>query len=153
MAAAHLVRHPVPRAAAAFAFGVFTHVVLDALPHGDYGELAMTPVLAIVVAELIATGFTLGWILRGRVTPGWPVNLAAGFVGSVLPDLKFGAALVLSSDRAAAVAAVGDRFHEPFHAGPSPLGIGVTVEVAATVLIVALLTRFPRTGAPEGRAS
>jgi hypothetical protein len=144
MIAASLVRHPVARAATAFILGILTHVVLDALPHGDYGELSMAPVLAIVVAELVATGFALTWILRTRVGPGWPVYLAAGFIGGALPDIKFLASLVLSRDGAAAVASIGDRFHEPFHAGPSALGVGVTVEVIATLVMVALLTRLPR---------
>lgn len=144
MVAARLVRHPLARALTAVAFGVLSHVVLDAFPHGDYGELERGPVLAIVVAELVATGFTLSWILRDRVTPGWPGYLAAGFVGAALPDIKFLAALLLSPGGAAPVASVGDRFHEPFHAGPSPLGMGVAIEVAATLAILVLLTRFPR---------
>jgi hypothetical protein len=145
MAAAHLVQRPVPRAAMAFASGVLTHVLLDALPHGDYGELERAPVLAIVIAELITAGIALTRILRHRLTTGWPVSLMAGLAGAALPDLKFVAAFVLSPGGAAAVAAIGDGFHQPFHAGPSPLGVGVTIEVVATLVIVALLTRFPLT--------
>lgn len=147
MAAAYLMRHPVARAATAFAFGVLSHIALDALPHGDYGELQLAPVLAIVAVELVAAGLALTWLLRDRVTLGWPSYLAAGFVGATLPDVKFVASLVLSPGAADDVASYGDRFHEPFHAGPSPLALGITIEVVTTMVIFAVLARFPRTRA------
>ena len=144
MIAAHVARGSTPRAALALGLGVLSHVILDALPHGDYGELGMAAMVPVVMLEFIVAIIVLTRILRDRVMTGWPVAIAAGVVGACIPDFKFLARLLLPPDVAVEVAEYGNQLHRPFHADPTSLGVGTTIEVGATLLLLALLTRFPR---------
>jgi hypothetical protein len=143
MTATRTARGPLARIALAVGLGVLSHVALDALPHSDYGELGIGVMVAVVAGEALVTGSILWFILRDRLAPGWPGFLLAGVAGSALPDAKFFAALVLPPDVTATITRYGDRFHEPFHAGPSALTTGIVTEVAATLVLLAVLTLFP----------
>jgi hypothetical protein len=153
MVASRFRLHPLAGALAAFGLGAISHYALDALPHGDYGEMPVLSTAPIVAVELLVMAVVLARVLESRVGSGWAPPLCAGLAGACLPDAKFVARLVLSPERAEVIARIGDRIHEPFHAGPSSLAIGVTIEVVATLVTLAALTAFPRRADAARRAS
>ena len=57
------------RVAMALGLGTLSHVILDMIPHSDYGKLSQQAILAIVSLELMVT-FAFGWyLLRPRPMP------------------------------------------------------------------------------------
>ena len=133
------------RAAAAFAIGLLSHVALDAVPHADYAPLPRSTIVWVVLCESVAVSALVACIVRRRIARGWLPCLAAGVLGAVLPDAKFGAPFLLSPHAAERVRAYGDAFHDYFHAPrpPTPL-VGWVLEIGAALLLLAILTRFPR---------
>jgi hypothetical protein len=140
------------RLAAGFGLGVLTHVVLDAIPHSDYGSLSVPLLLASVAIEITAT-LTLAWfLLRSRHVPGLWFALPAGLAGAMLPDAKFGRYFL--PDRVGSwIHTVGDRFHAPFHAEPTTVAVGLSLEIVSTlVLLGALVFLVRRQDATKRRA-
>ena len=120
----------------ALGLGVLSHVILDTIPHSDYGSLSRLAILAIVAVELLVT-FTFAWyLLRPRRLPGLRVTLLPALAGAMLPDAKF-AAQWLPEPAASWVHDTGDRFHSWFHVAPTPVGVGLSAEIACTLLLVA----------------
>ena len=123
------------RFATALGLGVLSHVVLDTIPHSDYGSLSRWAILAIVAVELVAT-FTFGWyLLRPRRLPGLRVTLLPALAGAMLPDAKF-AGQWLPEPAASWVHDTGDRFHSWFHVAPTPLAVGLSAEITCTLLLI-----------------
>lgn len=123
------------RLASALGLGLLSHVVLDTIPHSDYGQLSRWTILAIVSLELLGT-FALAWyLLRPRHFPGLHLTLPAGLAGGMIPDAKF-AGQWLPAPAAAWVRDVGDRFHRFFHVDPTPISVGLAAEIACTLLLV-----------------
>lgn len=134
------------RVATAFCLGFLSHVVLDAIPHSDYGMLPRSALLWLALCEIAVVGVIAGFIVRRRLKPGWAGCLLAGFIGAALADAKFPARAVLPENIARSVERYGDSFHNPFHAGTmSEPWLGLVIEVACAVLLLAVLTTFPRT--------
>jgi hypothetical protein len=116
-----------------------SHVVLDAIPHSDYGSLAQRTILTIVLVELLAT-FTFGWsLLRRRRLPGLRLTLPAALAGAMVPDAKF-AGQWLPAPATSWLHSVGDRFHAPFHAAATPIGVGLVAEIVCTLLLLSVLS-------------
>ena len=131
------------RFVAAVGLGVLTHVVLDAIPHSDYGSLTRSTILAIVSLELVAT-FTFGWyLLRRRLRPGLRLTLPAALAGAMVPDAKF-AGQWLPPPAASWIHTVADGFHAPFHAAPTPIATGLVVEIACTLVLLGLFSLVAR---------
>lgn len=131
------------RVAAALGLGVLSHVILDTIPHSDYGQLSRWTILAIVSLELLVT-FALAWyLLRPLRLPGLHLTLPAGLAGGMIPDAKF-AGQWLPAPAAAWVRNVGDSFHRFFHVDPTPIGVGLAAEIFCTLLLVAGLWRLVR---------
>jgi hypothetical protein len=129
------------RIAAALGLGVLSHIVLDAIPHADYGKLQLSTVRVIVLCEFAAVGWFSWLMLRRRHTAGRPL-LAAGLAGAVIPDAKFLAAMLLPGPAASWVETTGDQFHGLFHAGPASLAAGMMTQVSFTLLLLASLRFF-----------
>jgi len=135
-----LARRPVP----AFAAGVASHFVLDAVPHwGDWGSLRWF--LRVAVADGLVSVAVAG-ALAAASPPGCRTAVLAGMAGAALPDLdKPGRLFFGRSPFPAAV----DRFHgriqrEAWHRG--------YVEIlAAAALTPAALTVFRRPGTRSSR--
>jgi hypothetical protein len=144
MLAAQLAHRASFRAALAVGFGLISHVILDRIPHGDYGELSTAAMVPVVGLEMILGAVLFTRLLRNRVRPGWPVAVAAGLVGACIPDLKFPARVLLPDGMAAEVARRGNAFHSWFHAPPTSMVVGTATEVLAVAVITALLLTFPR---------
>ena len=145
--AALSVRGSALRFATALGLGLLSHVVLDIIPHSDYGTLSRSTILTIVVVELIAT-FAFGYfLLRQRRIPGLRVTLPAALAGAMLPDMKF-AGNWLPMPWSSWVSAAGYRFHDGFHTAPTPIAVGLSAEIACTLLLVAglllIVRRFDR---------
>jgi hypothetical protein len=146
MASARITERRGLRVATAFAVGLMSHVVLDSVPHGDYGTLPHSTVAWVVLCEIVGICVIGGLIVRNRLTPHWPEYLAAGLAGAVILDAKFLARLVLPARQAMTVERYGDRIHHLFHAAPMRHpGVGTAIEVATTIVLLAILTLFPRT--------
>jgi hypothetical protein len=64
--------------------------------------------------------------------------LPAGLAGAMMPDLKF-ARYFLPESAVSWVLEVGDRFHAPFHAAPTTVAIGLTLEIVCTMLLLGAL--------------
>lgn len=131
----------------ALVLGTLSHVILDMIPHSDYGVLSQRAILAIVALELVVT-FAFGWyVLRSRRLPGLSVTLPAALAGAMMPDMKF-AGNWLPEPAASWVTAGGYRFHRGLHVGPTPLPVGLSAEIACTVLLVVglwlIVRRYPR---------
>ena len=140
------------RVATAFALGVLSHVVLDAIPHSDYGSLSRSALLTSVAIEIVAT-LSLAWyLLRERRLSGLRHVLPAGLAGAMIPDLKF-ARYFLPASAGSWVESVGNRFHAPFHAGPTTVAVGLTFEILCTLLLFgALLLLIQRQDQFKGKA-
>ena len=139
------------RLAAGFGLGVLSHVVLDAIPHSDYGSLPSVAVLISVALEIAATLAVAWYLLRQRHIHGLRWSLPAGLAGAMIPDAKF-ARYFLPAPAGPWIRDVGDRFHAPFHAQPTTVAIGLTFEIVCTVLLLVaflLLIRRQRI-APTG---
>lgn len=135
------------RVATALGLGVLSHVVLDTIPHSDYGSLSRWTILAIVSLELLVT-FALAWyLLRPRRLRGLHVTLPAGVFGGAIPDAKFPGQW-LPAPAASWVRDVGERFHSFFHVDPTPIVVGLTAEITCTLLLItglwSLLRRYDR---------
>ncbi|MGH7678215.1 MAG: hypothetical protein ACRENU_07095 [Gemmatimonadaceae bacterium] len=134
-----MTERPAWRIAVAFALGVASHVVLDAIPHGDYRPLARSTLIVVALCETIAVGALTAYLVRRRAMPRWKELFAAGFAGAALPDGKVLAALVLPQDAAGSVADYGDRMHAYFHAVPPAPATGWAIEITFTIVLLALL--------------
>jgi hypothetical protein len=147
--AALSARSSASRLATGFGLGVLSHVVLDAIPHSDYGSLPRSALLMSVAVEIVATLGLAWYLLRDRRLPGLRFALPAGLAGAMIPDLKF-ARYFLPPPAASWVHDVGDRFHAPFHAGPTTVTVGLTLEVTCTLLLFgALLLLIRRQDGPH----
>lgn len=144
LAAASATTNRSGRIVASFAFGVLSHVVLDAIPHADYGSLSRSMVQLVVAGEIVLSA-SLAWlIVRSRRPPGWRASIPAGLAGAMIPDVKFIAPVLLPGPAALWVQQTANRFHGFFHADRSPIAVGLTVEALCTLLLLASLTLFPR---------
>ena len=131
------------RFATALALGGVSHLILDIIPHSDYGTLSQLAILAIVSVELVVT-FAFGWyVLRPRHLPGLRVTLPAALAGAMLPDMKF-AGNWLPEPVASWVTGAGYRFHKGWHVAPTPLAVGLSTEIACTLLLIAGLLLIVR---------
>ena len=131
------------RVAIAFGLGVLSHVVLDAIPHSDYGSLPRSVLLMSVAIEIVATLVIAWYLLRDRRLPGLRYALPAGLAGAMIPDLKF-ARYFLPAQAGSWVERVGNRFHAPFHAGPTTVAIGLTNELICTLVLFGVLVLLVR---------
>ncbi len=146
MATAYATESKIGRITMGFTLGVLSHMVLDAIPHLDYGVLPMSRVPWIVLGECISMTVIGWWLLHRRVRPRWADALVPGLLGAVLPDAKFVARLVLPTRSADLVSSYGDRFHALFHAGPiANHMVGQATQLITTFLLLTVLTLFPRT--------
>jgi uncharacterized membrane protein YeaQ/YmgE (transglycosylase-associated protein family) len=139
IASTRIAGHPTLRAAIAFVCAMVVHLLMDALPHSDYGSLAGPHLLVLTLAEGAVVCGIAAYLLHGRVQPGWIGPVAAGLVGSALPDAKFIVPLLLPSFFAQFVTNVGNRLHTPFHSNADWPIPGLAVEVLCTVLLLASL--------------
>jgi len=145
MVGAHSRVRWIWRVATAFSLGLLSHVVFDAIPHSDYRMFPRSTHLWLALCEIAVVGVIAGFIVRRRLIPGWAGCLFAGLVGSALPDAKFAARAILPESIAQSVARYGDAFHSPFHAGRmSEPWLGLGIEIACAVVLLATLTVFPR---------
>jgi hypothetical protein len=144
LAAASAITNRAGRIVSAFALGVLSHVVLDAIPHADYAFLSRSTVRVVVVCEIVLAT-SLSWlIVRSRRPPGWRASLPMGLAGAMIPDVKFIAPVLLPAPAALWVQQTANRFHGLFHADRSPIAVGLTAEVLCTLLLLTSLTLFPR---------
>lgn len=138
------------RFGAAFTLAVASHLLLDAIPHSDYGSLSRPAMGILVALESVVVGASAAFILRHRLLPHWPEYLLPGLFGSALPDAKFIAPVLLSDRNARLVESYGNRFHEGIHAAPTSLAVGVTNEVVCAILLLVCLYAFPVAAKREG---
>ena len=135
------------RFAVAFALGLVSHVVLDAIPHSDYGQLFGAERMAVVIVEVPVTAALLWLILRSRWRRGFGVSVPAGVAGSVLPDAKFAFA-IFPEPVSSSVERWGNGFHSWFHALPTPFLVGMATQIASLIVLLVILTlvlrRVPR---------
>ena len=143
MASARVTKNSVLRIILAFAIGVLSHVLLDAIPHSDYRPFVPRTVRWIALGEVFVTT-TIAWlIMRRRLSKPWMGYVLAGILGAVLPDAKFfgrffGSALPRWME------SVGNQFHVGFHASdPASVPLAWAVEIACALIFLGALTRFP----------
>lgn len=152
LAGAHFSGKWIWRVVAAFAFGLVSHLLLDALPHSDYATLSRSTVMWLASLEAVGMTAVTGYMTR-RLVPHWPWYVLVGVAGGALPDAKFFAPAVLPPELAGKVIAVTQEMHAPFHAPtPSSPALGLAVEVMVTVLCLAILLIVPRIARARQRA-
>jgi hypothetical protein len=132
------------RVAAAFAAGVVMHLLMDAVPHSDYDLVSLSAIPLVIACEVVFVGAVALVLLQGRLTPHWRSCVAAGLLGSTLPDVKFIAPFLLSPHNASLVEYYGNRLHGPFHTAATDLAIGMTTQVLCTLILLASLAVLPR---------
>jgi uncharacterized membrane protein YwaF len=128
----------------ALALGLASHVMLDAIPHADYGFLRRLYILPIALCEAAVLFGVAALILRRRVVKGWQYFLAAGIFASAVPDARFGLEMFPWQIKYKVLFATY-WFHSFFHAGPVTFWIGMVNQVVVALLCVAALFAFPRT--------
>ena len=141
--AASSARTGASRVASGFGLGVLSHIVLDAIPHSDYGSLPQSALVMSVAIEIVATLGLAWFLLRGRRLPGLRLALPAGVAGAMIPDVKF-TRYFLPPEGASWVRDIGDSFHAPFHAKSTTVAVGLTFEIICTLLLFGVLWRLIR---------
>jgi hypothetical protein len=136
--AASSARTSGSRLAAGFGLGVLSHVVLDAIPHSDYGSLPRSALIMSVAIEIVATLGLAWYLLRERRLPGLRSALLGGLAGAMTPDVKF-LRYFLPPEAAGWAYDVGDRFHAPFHARAMSVAVGLTFEIISTLVLLGAL--------------
>ena len=139
----HLLRGRIARVAIAFVVGVVMHLLMDAVPHADYFLFPWWWTPYLIMGEIAIVGVVAVVLLRDRLTPHWPSSIAAGLLGSVLPDSKYFAPFLLSARDANLVEHYGNMLHAPFHRGATT-ALGMTTQVLCAVLLLACFAVFPR---------
>lgn len=130
------------RVAIALLLGLASHVMLDAVPHADYGFMPRRWIVPVALCEAVVV-FAAAWmILRRRVRPGWQILLVTGVFGATVPDSRFGLGFLGAQARHRVLYATY-WFHSFFHAAPVVLWIGMTTQVAAALACMAALFAFP----------
>lgn len=144
LAGAHFSGKWVWRGVVAFAFGLVSHLLLDALPHSDYATLSRSTVMWLASLETVGMVALTVHVTR-RLVPHWPWYVLIGIAGGALPDAKFYAPSVLPPDLAGMVVTVTSWMHVPFHA-PTPRSpaVGLAIELLVTALCLAVLLVAPR---------
>jgi ABC-type uncharacterized transport system fused permease/ATPase subunit len=112
---------------------------MDAIPHSDYYRLPRTSVLLVVMAEAVVVGALASRWIGTRLIREWRTPVAAGLLGSVLPDAKFIALLFLPDQYARTVEYYGDRLHAHFHSAPVAVSTGMTTQVLCAIALLATL--------------
>ena len=137
-----LTRRPLP----AFAAGVASHFVLDAVPHwGDWGSRRRF--LRVAVADGLVSLAVAGALTAASPAERRPAVLA-GMAGAALPDLDKPTRLWFGwSPFPAAV----DRFHsriqrEAWHRGYVEVLAAATLSRALAALRIGAQVRWPRSG-------
>jgi hypothetical protein len=136
-----LIGHVVPSAPAAFAVGVASHLVLDAVPHWG-GGLPIAEMMHVAVPDGLVGATTMA-VLTVVTDPGRRLAVLAGMAGAAFPDLDKPSTVFFGfSPFPAAV----DDFHgriqrESPHRMPQEIVVG-----AIGMLALAVLTRRRRTG-------
>ena len=150
MAASHASGSTTRKVATALFLALSSHVILDAVPHADYGFIPRRHIMPIVLCEAMVV-FTVAWlILRRRVSKGWQLLLAAGLFGTAVPDLRFGFGF-LPPDIKFKILFFTYWTHSFFHAEPVTFWIGMTTQVTAALVCLGVLFAMPRVdraGAP-----
>jgi hypothetical protein len=122
------------RAPAAFAAGVASHFVLDAVPHwGGWGSRRRF--LQVAVPDGLASLAVMG-ALTAAAPPGRRLSVLAGMTGAALPDLDKPTRMFFG---ASPFPAAFDRFHgriqdESWHRAPVELAAAAAFAVALTAL-------------------
>ena len=143
LASDRVIRGRFALVAVAFAAAFVVHFLMDAIPHSDYHFFAWRTVPFIIVGEAFLVAVIAALLLRHRATPQWPECIAAGLLGSAIPDAKFIAPFVLSAHNAALVEYYGNRLHHPFHSS-ADTAFGMATQVVCAVLLLLALAAFPR---------
>jgi hypothetical protein len=142
----HVVHRRFVRVAIAFAAAVVMHLLMDAVPHSDYDLVSPSAIPLLIAGEVLVVGTIAVVLLRNRLTHHWRSCVAAGLLGSVVPDAKFIAPLILSPHHATLVEYYGNRLHGPFHASPTSPVIGMSTQVLCTLILLASFRAFPHAG-------
>jgi hypothetical protein len=143
MLATRLPGKPVVRVAAGLVFGLASHVMLDAIPHSDYGYTPRRMILVIAVCEAVVL-LSLSWtILRSRIARGAPWVLAAGLLGSAAPDVHLSRAF-LPQSMWPLVTKHTFWFHGFFHREADVFWVGMVNQVTVALVCFACLFAFPR---------
>lgn len=124
----------------AFVTGFVVHVLMDAIPHSDYPGLSRSWVVFVVGVETAIVGAFAAWQLGPRAIALWRGPIVAGLLGSVVPDVKFVALLVLPAQYARTFEVYGDRLHAHFHAAPVAVLPGMTTQLVCTIGLLVTLT-------------
>jgi len=113
--------------AGAFAAGLASHVVLDAIPHKDFGPALEIPLAAGALAGIA------GW--RGVISPEF-----VGAMGGLCPDIEHGLGMVgiLTEEQRAFPTHI---FDGKYHAPESDERLSQLLIAAAALAVIALNTR------------
>ena len=110
----------MPNPAAAVLAGIASHYILDAIPHGDSltsGWLSSPRRIVRVESLDLGTAVFVSWWVIAHHPHSLAWSMALGAIGGVLPDMLWGARLVL--DRLGwriPLFLRGLRWHDKFHA-------------------------------------
>ena len=133
----------------AFALGVLSHFVLDAIPHGDerLGNVPDRAAKIRLFVKLAALdGLIMLMVLAYLFTP-WvaipSLAVLAGILGGIMPDFLQGFSELLPGNRPLAAFR---RFHDYMHVHlipwESPLMVGLVTQLITLVAIAYGLTRI-----------
>lgn len=142
MAASRASGGTARRVGIALLLGVASHIMMDAIPHADYGNMPRRFIVPVALCEAALVLSLAALILRRKVTRGWAAFLAAGVFGATIPDARFGLDF-LSPENKYRVLFATYWFHGFFHAGPVAFWIGMADQVVATFVCFAILVAFP----------
>ena len=139
----YLIGGRIARVAVAFGAGVVMHLLMDAIPHADYFLFPWWWTPYLIMGEFAIVAVIALALLRDRLTPHWRSCIAAGLLGSALPDSKYIAPLFLSHEHALRVEHYLNTLHGPFHRGATS-ALGMTTQVLCAVILLACFAAFPR---------
>lgn len=151
IAAGRTLRPRALQVVVAIVVGIGGHLLMDAIPHSDYGFLAMSNVAWVGLGEAFVAIGLVALLARRKLAPGEWIPVAAGIVASMAPDVKF-AVRVAAPRYEAAVMRVTDAVHGLHASQPLHIWLAFSAEVFLALTFFYLFWRIARAGRPVVRA-
>jgi hypothetical protein len=151
IAAARTLRPRALQVFVAIVVGIGGHLLMDAIPHSDYGFLPMSSVAWVGLGEAFVAIGVVALLARKKLGAGEWLPVAAGVAASMAPDVKF-VVRVLAPQYEEAVTRVTDAAHGLHATKPLHIWLAFSGEVLFALVFFYLFWRIARTRRAAVRA-
>jgi hypothetical protein len=143
IAAARTIRPRALQVFVAIVVGIGGHLLMDAIPHSDYGFLPMSIVAWVGLGEAFVAIGVVALLARRKLGVGEWLPVSAGVAASMAPDVKF-AVRVFVPQYEEAVTRVTDAVHGLHATRPLHIWLAFGGEVILAMTFFFLFWRISR---------